>query len=93
MHNSFIPLKNIDVIIKTSSRPVSQSGEARTGKVELIYASKDSKSRGPLTGWITESDMRSELKLQFNSISLATAYAKSKNLTYIIIDSAGIAIA
>jgi len=64
------------------SRNAMQSGDAKTRHWVLEYTPEESGEVDPLMGWTGSGDMRSQLKLEFDSKDAAVAYAKKHGIAY-----------
>ncbi|MDE8344666.1 MAG: ETC complex I subunit [Acidocella sp.] len=59
-----------------------QSGTAKTHRWVLEYEPETAKRRDPLMGWTGSDDMRQQIKLSFDTVEAAIAYAKAHNIPY-----------
>ena len=59
-----------------------QSGLAKTHRWVLEYEPEGAKIRDPLMGWTGSDDMRSQIRLSFESREAAVAYAEAHNIPY-----------
>jgi hypothetical protein len=57
------------------AKSATQSGKARTKKWILEFEPTEAKSLDPLMGWAGSGDMRTQVKLRFDSAEEAQAYA------------------
>lgn len=57
-----------------------QSGKARTKKWVLEFEPADAKTPDPLMGWNGSTDVRSQVKLRFDTVEAAQAYAERAGL-------------
>jgi len=64
------------------ARNAMQSGTGKSKLWILEFAPEEKKSVDPLMGWTGSSDMRSQLKMRFDSQEAAVAYAKRNGLAY-----------
>jgi len=64
------------------SRNAMQSGTANSKGWVLEFAPEGVKTVDPLMGWTGSSDMRSQLKMRFDSKDAAIAYAKRNGIAY-----------
>lgn len=62
-----------------------QSGKARMKKWVLEFEPAEAKTIDPLMGWIGSGDMRSQIKLRFDSQEDAQAYATRAGLDALVI--------
>lgn len=66
------------------SRNAMQSGDAKTHIWVLEYTPEESREVDPLMGWTGSGDMRSQVKLTFDSQEAAVAYAKKHGIAYLL---------
>ena len=59
-----------------------QSGRARTKLWVLEYEPEKPREIEPLMGWTTSADMRSQVKLRFDTKEEAIAYAQKNGIAY-----------
>ena len=59
-----------------------QSGSARTKRWVLEYEPEVPRELDPLMGWTSSRDMRSQLRLAFESKEEAVAYAERNGIAY-----------
>ena len=59
-----------------------QSGQANTGDWVVEWEKTERKTADPIMGWWGSGDMRTQLRLRFDSLEQAEAYAKRENLAY-----------
>ena len=64
------------------ARTAMQSGTAKTERWLLEYAPEAPRQIEPLMGWTSSSDMKSQLKLWFDSEAAAVAYATRNGIAY-----------
>ncbi|MCO5092170.1 ETC complex I subunit [Bosea sp. (in: a-proteobacteria)] len=64
------------------ARTAMQSGTANTERWLLEYEPEIPRQIEPLMGWTSSSDMRSQLKLWFDSEAEAVAYATRNGIAY-----------
>ena len=62
------------------ARSATQSGKARTKKWVLEFEPAEAKSLDPLMGWAGSGDMRAQVKLRFDTVEDAQAYAARAGL-------------
>ncbi len=58
------------------SRNAMQSGVGKTRQWVLEFAPESARTVDPLMGWISSSDMDSQVRLKFDSVEAAIEYAK-----------------
>jgi hypothetical protein len=63
-----------------------QSGEARTKEWILEFDPAEPRSIDPLMGWTSSSDMRNQIRLEFDTKEEAIAYATREGLAYVVAD-------
>jgi hypothetical protein len=64
------------------ARTAMQSGTANTERWLLEYEPETPRQIEPLMGWTSSSDMKSQLKLRFDSEAEAVAYATRNGIAY-----------
>ena len=64
------------------ARTAMQSGTAKTHQWVLEFAPASEREVDPLMGWTSSSDMKSQLKLWFDSEAKAVAYATRNGIAY-----------
>jgi hypothetical protein len=64
------------------ARTAMQSGTAKTERWLLEYEPEVPRQIEPLMGWTSSSDMKSQLKLWFDSEDEAVAYATRNGIAY-----------
>jgi hypothetical protein len=68
------------------ARTAMQSGEARTKEWILEFDPAEPRSIDPLMGWTSSSDMRNQIRLEFDTKEEAIAYATREGLAYTVAD-------
>ena len=63
-------------------RSAMQSGTAKTHRWVLEYEPETAKIRDPLMGWTGSDDMRSQIRLTFETREAALAYAEAQGIPY-----------
>jgi len=68
-------------------RPKSsmQSGKAKVGQWLLDYEPVEAKRLDPLTGWAGSGDTSAQVRLAFDDLDSAVAYATAKGIEYDVI--------
>ena len=68
-------------------RPKSsmQSGRARVGQWLLDFAPIEAKRLDPLTGWAGSGDMNGQVRLAFDTLDAAVAYATAQGIDYDVV--------
>lgn len=64
------------------ARNAMQSGQGKSKTWILEYAPEGAKTLDPLMGWTGSSDMRSQVRMQFDSVEAAVEFAKGKGIAY-----------
>jgi hypothetical protein len=62
------------------SKSATQSGQAKTKRWLLEYGPEQPREIEPLMGWTSSGDMKSQVKLWFDSKEEALAYAQRNNI-------------
>jgi hypothetical protein len=68
--------------IYSPARTAMQSGKANTGQWILEFEPERARSIEPLMGFTSSSDMRSQIRLRFDSREAAVAYAEKNAIPY-----------
>jgi hypothetical protein len=68
--------------IYSPSRTAMQSGKAKTGNWMLEYEPEKPRKIDPLMGYTTSADMKSQIKLSFDTREEAVAYAERNGIAY-----------
>ena len=63
-----------------------QSGEARTKEWVLEFAPASPRAIDPLMGWTSSRDMRSQVRLEFDTKDEAIDYAQRNGLAYTVFE-------
>jgi hypothetical protein len=69
------------------SKTAMQSGLAKTNEWMLDFEATSARSVDPLMGYTSSSDMKSQLRLKFNSQDEAISYCEKNGLAYQIIET------
>jgi hypothetical protein len=64
------------------AKTAMQSGTAKTERWLLEYEAEQPRSIEPLMGWTSSGDMKSQLKLWFDTAEEAVAYATRNGIAY-----------
>ena len=72
------------VRIYQPARSAMQSGTARTKAWVLDFPPADPRRIDPLMGWTSSDDTQSQVRLHFDSLDEAVAYATDKGLDFIV---------
>jgi len=70
------------------ARNAMQSGKGKTGAWILEFEAETPRGREPLMGWTSSSDMRQQVRLQFDTKEQAIAYAERQGLAYSVASEA-----
>lgn len=69
------------------SKSAMQSGKAKTANWVLEFIpDRSARKADPLMGWVSSSDTKSQIRLNFDTREDAIAYAKRENLTFTVDD-------
>ena len=68
--------------IYSPAKNAMQSGHAKTGYWILQYEPEQAKMIDPLMGYTSSADMKSQLRVQFDTLEEAVAYAKAEGIAY-----------
>ena len=68
--------------IYSPARTAMQSGKAKTGRWVLEFEPESPRRIDPLMGYTTSSDMKSQVRLTFDTREEAVAYAEREGLAY-----------
>ena len=68
--------------IFSPTKTAMQSGKAKTGYWVLEFAPEKPRTIDPLMGYTTSSDMRSQIRLVFDTREEAVAYAEKEGLAF-----------
>jgi len=63
-----------------------QSGRGKSQTWRLEFAPEMAKRPDPLMGWTSSSDMRAQIKLNFDSKEDAVAYAKRQGIPFQVVE-------
>jgi len=66
------------------AKTAMQSGVARTQTWVLEFDRETPRTRDPLMGWTSSSDMRQQISLEFETKDEAITYAKRNGLAYTV---------
>jgi hypothetical protein len=69
------------------AKTAMQSGRARTRKWVLEYSPASPRVPNPLMGWTSAEDTLNQVRLHFDTVDEARAFAERKGLDYTIIAS------
>ena len=68
------------------AKTAMQSGLAKTGKWVLEYEPATPREPDPLMGWASAGDTLNEVRLRFATLEEAVAFAKKRELDYVVIE-------
>jgi hypothetical protein len=68
------------------AKTAMQSGEARTKEWILEFEPEKPREVDPLMGWTSSSDMRAQIRLEFDTKDEAIAYATREGIPYAVIE-------
>jgi hypothetical protein len=68
------------------SKPATQSGTATTRKWVLDYEIASRRTPDPLMGWASAADTLNQVRLRFDTLEEAVAFATRKGLDYTVIE-------
>lgn len=77
----------MQVKIYRPSRTTMQSGRARTASWVLEYELDSARRPDPLMGWASSADTNNQVKLQFDSLEKAQAYALKNGWAFTVLPS------
>ena len=69
------------------AKTAMQSGTAKTREWVLDYEPEQPREIEPLMGWTSSGDMRQQLRLRFDSLEEAVAYAERHGIPYQVADA------
>jgi antibiotic biosynthesis monooxygenase (ABM) superfamily enzyme len=72
----------MDARIYQPARTATQSGYAGTHEWVLEFEPVGARSQDPLTGWTSSPDTRAQVRLRFNTVDEAIAFADRRGLSY-----------
>jgi hypothetical protein len=75
------------VRIYQPAKTAMQSGTAQTKSWLLEYEPATPREPDPLMGWASAADTLNEVRLRFNTLDAALAFAKKRGLEYTVIES------
>ncbi|WP_374547969.1 ETC complex I subunit [Rhodoblastus sp.] len=64
------------------SKPATQSGMGKTKLWRLEYTPESARTIEPLMGWTSSGDMKSQIKLTFDTREEAVAYCERNGIAY-----------
>ncbi len=64
------------------AKTAMQSGKAKTGKWILEFDPEARRTIDPLMGYTSSGDMKSQIRLKFDSADAAVAYAEKNGIAY-----------
>ncbi|MEM9280015.1 MAG: ETC complex I subunit, partial [Pseudomonadota bacterium] len=66
------------------AKTAMQSGKAKTDNWILEFEPEQARKIDPLMGYTTSSDMKSQIRLEFDSLEAAKTYAEENGIAYAI---------
>ena len=66
------------------AKTAMQSGKAKAGNWILEHLSAEPRKIDPLMGYTSSSDMNSQIRLEFESLEAAKAYAEKNGIAYTV---------
>ena len=72
----------MSVRIFSPAKTAMQSGKAKTGRWVLEFDAEQPRKIDPLMGYTTSSDMKSQIRLVFETKEEAVAYAEKEGLAF-----------
>ena len=72
----------MSALIYSPARTAMQSGKAKTGRWVLEFDPEQPKKIDPLMGYTTSGDMKSQIRLVFDTREEAVTYAKKQGLAF-----------
>lgn len=72
------------VRIYRPARTATQAGEALTRKWVLEHEQSTPRRHSPLMGWIGSQDTETQVRLRFDTLEEAVAYARREGLSYTV---------
>jgi hypothetical protein len=69
------------------ARTAMQSGRAKTKEWMLDYEPEQPRTIDPLMGWTSSSDMKQEVRLQFDTKDEAVAYCEREGIPYEVFET------
>ncbi len=64
------------------AKTAMQSGQAKTKTWILENVAENARERDPLMGWTSSADTKQQVKLKFDSLEAAEAYARKNGIAY-----------
>jgi hypothetical protein len=68
------------------AKTAMQSGRAKSQVWLLEYEPETARSNDPLTGWVSSSDMRGQIRLTFATREEAIAYASANGIPHQVVE-------
>jgi len=69
------------------ARTAMQSGRAKTKEWVIDYEPEQPRTIDPLMGWTSSSDMKQEVRLQFDTKEEAVAYCEREGIPYQVFET------
>ncbi|MEM8798219.1 MAG: ETC complex I subunit [Pseudomonadota bacterium] len=67
------------------AKTAMQSGRGKNDEWILEYEPEAPRGRDPLMGYTSSSDMKSQIRLSFDSLEEAESYADQNNIQYVVV--------
>ncbi|MGB8275046.1 MAG: ETC complex I subunit [Alphaproteobacteria bacterium] len=74
----------MQVRIYRPSRTAMQSGEALTRKWALEFEPASARRKSPLMGWTSSADTQTQVRLSFDTLDEAVAFARREGYAYTV---------
>ena len=69
------------------TKSAMQSGRGKSNDWTLEYEAEQPRSRDPLMGYTSSSDMKSQISLTFETLEEAETYAQRHSISYVVVKS------
>lgn len=69
------------------AKTAMQSGQARTHAWVLEFEPENARAVDPLMGWTSSTDMRGQIRMEFESREAAIAYAERNGIAYVVAET------
>ena len=66
------------------TRSATQSGAGRTKRWHLVYSPERPRGADPLMGWTSSDDMKSQIRLSFDTKEQAVEYAERNGIAFVV---------
>jgi len=68
------------------AKTAMSSGQAKTRDWVLEFAPASAREVDPLMGWTSSNDTQAQVRLSFDTLEAAKAYAEDKGLDYVVVE-------